>query len=109
LIVVNKVWIKFKVNVIDNACRVARAIHLMTNSSFAEGYNLIKEMQGGEFLTALRMLAEQDVMIKKLSEFRERQNTNESESIAALLTRAAEAGDQEAISLLAAGALEKRV
>jgi hypothetical protein len=104
-----KIRIKFKANVIDNACRVARAVHLMTNSGFAEGYNLIKEMQGGEFLTALHMLSEQEAMVKKLSEFRERKNADESESIAALLTRAAEAGDQEAISLLAAGALERWV
>jgi hypothetical protein len=72
-------------------------------------YDLIKEMEGGEFLTALPMLSEQEAMVKKLSEFRERQDANESESIAVLLTRAAEAGDQEALSLLAAGALEKRV
>jgi hypothetical protein len=90
-----KIKIKFKVTVIDNACRVARAIHLMTNSRFAEGYNLIKEMQGGEFLTALRMLSEQEVMIKKLSDSRKHQGANESESIATLLTRAAKAGDEE--------------
>jgi hypothetical protein len=107
--VINKIKIKFKVKVIDNACRVARAIHLMTDSRFAEGYNLIKEMQGGEFLTALRMLSEQEVMVKKLSDFRERQAANESQSIATLLLRAAEAGDEEAIDLLAAGALEKRI
>lgn len=88
---------------------MARAIHLMTNSRFAEDYNLIKEMQGGEFLTALRMLSEQEVMIKKLSDFRERQQANESESIATLLTRATDAGDLEAIALLAGGTLEKRV
>ena len=46
--VANRIKIKFKVNVIDNACRVARTIHLMTNSRFAEGYKLIKEMPGGE-------------------------------------------------------------
>jgi hypothetical protein len=107
--VVHKVRIKFKVNVIDNACRVARAIHLMTNSRFAEGYNLIKEMQGGEFLTALRMTFEQEAMIKKLSDFRQRQGANESESTALLLVQAAEAGDQVAIALLATGALEKQV
>ena len=55
----HKIRIKFEVNVIDNACRVARAVHLMTNSGFAEGYNLIKEMQSSEFLAALRMLSEQ--------------------------------------------------
>ncbi len=64
-----KVRIKFKVNVIDNACLVARATHLMTHGKFAEGYNLIEDMQGSEFLTALRMLAEYEVMIKKLSDF----------------------------------------
>jgi len=107
--VVHKVRIKFKIDVTDNACWVARAIHLMTNSRLAEGYNLIKEMEGGKFLTALRMLSEQEAMIKKLSNFRERQGANESESIAMLLTRAAEAGHQEAIALLATGALKKRV
>jgi hypothetical protein len=39
----------------------------------------------------------------------ERYKAEDSESIAALLTRAAEGGDEEAISLLAAGALERRV
>ena len=106
---INKIKIKFKANVIDNACRVARAMYLMTNNRFAEGYNLIKEMQGGEFLTALRLLAEQEVMVKKLSDFRERQGATESDSIATLLTRAADAGDEEAIALLGAGALEKRI
>ena len=31
------VRIKFKVNAIENACLVARAIQLMTHSEFAEG------------------------------------------------------------------------
>ena len=65
-------------------------------------------MQGDEFLTALRMLAGREVMVKKLSDFKDRHKT-QSESIAVLLARAAEGGDQEAISLLAAGALERRV
>jgi hypothetical protein len=81
----------------------------MTHSEFAEGYNLIKDMQGGEFLTALRMLAGREVMVKKLTDFKERHKAKRSESIAALLTRAAEGGDEEAISLLAAGALERRL
>ena len=106
---VGKVRIRFKVNVIENACLVARAIQLMTYSEFAEGYNLIKDMQGGEFLTALRMLAGREVMVKKLTDFKERHKAKQSESIAVLLARAAEGGDQEAISLLAAGALETRV
>lgn len=103
---VGKVRIRFKVNAIENACLVARAVRLMTNNEFAEGYNLIKDMQAQEFLTALRMLAEHEVMVKKLSDFRERHKAKESESIAALLTREAEGGNEEAISLLAAGALE---
>jgi hypothetical protein len=107
--VVGKVRIRFKVNVIDNACLVARATHLMTHGKFVEGYNLIEDMQGSEFLTALRMLAEYEVMVRKLSDFRERCEAEDSESIAALLTRAAEGGDEEAISLLAAGALERRL
>ena len=76
----------------------------MTHSEFAEGYNLIKDMQGGEFLTALRMLAGREVMAKKLTDFKERHKVKQSESIAVLLARAADGGDQEAISLLAAGA-----
>jgi hypothetical protein len=48
-------------------------------------------------------------MVKKLSDFKERHKAKQSESIAILLARAAEEGDQEAISLLAAGALETRV
>ena len=106
---VGKVRIRFKVNVIDNACLVARATQLMTHSEFAEGYNLIKDMQGSEFLTALRMLAGREVMVKKLTDFKERHKVKQSDSIAALLTRAAEGGDEEAISLLAAGALERRL
>jgi uncharacterized Ntn-hydrolase superfamily protein len=107
--VVGKVRIRFKINVIEDACLVARAIQLMTHSEFAEGYNLIKDMQGSEFLTALRMLAGREVVVKKLSDFKERHKTKPSESIAVLLARAAEGGDQEAVSLLAAGALETRV
>jgi len=91
---------------IENACLVARARQLITHSEFAEGYNLIKGMQGDEFLTALRMLAGREVMVKKLSDFKEKHKGEKSESVAALLTRAAEEGDEEAISLLAAGALE---
>jgi hypothetical protein len=106
---VGKVRIRFKVNVIENACLIARAIHLMTHNEFAVGYKLIKDMQGNEFLTALRMCAGRDVMIKKLSDFKERHKAKQSESIAVLLARAAEGGDQEAISLLDAGALETRV
>jgi hypothetical protein len=106
---VGKVRIRFKPSVIEDACVVARAMHLMTNSRFSEGYNLIKDMQGGEFITALRMLAEQEVLIKRLSDFKERYKAKDSESITALLTRAACEGDEEAISLLAAGALERQV
>ena len=62
---VGKVRIKFKIEVIDNACLVARAAHLMTHGEFAEGYSLIRDMQGSDFLTALRMLAEQEAMVKK--------------------------------------------
>jgi len=79
--VVGKVRIRFKINVIEDACLVARAIQLMTHSEFAEGYNLIKDMQGSEFLTALRMLAGREVMVKKLSDFKERHKTKPSESI----------------------------
>ena len=65
-------------------------------------------MQANDFLIALRMRAEHGAMIKKLCDFKERHKTKETESIAALLTRAAETGDEEAMSL-AAGALERRV
>ena len=82
---------------IENACLVARARQLITHSEFAEGYNLIKGMQGDEFLTALRMLAGREVMVKRLSDFKEKHKGEKSESVAALLTRAAEEGDQEAI------------
>ncbi len=103
-----KVRIKFKVDVLDNACLAARAVDLMTHSQFAEGYNLIRDMQGSEFLAALHMLAEHEVMIKKLSDFRERK-AGQSEPIVALLTRAAEHGDEEAKSLLTASTLERWV
>lgn len=106
---VGKIRVRFKASVIEDACVVARAINLMTNNRFADGYGLIKDMQGGEFLTALRMLAEQEVLIKRLSDFRERHKTKDPESITALLTRAAREGDEEAISLLAAGALERQI
>ena len=108
-VTVDKTRIGFKVNVIENACLVARAIQLMTHSEFADGYNLIKDMEGSEFLTALRMLAGREAMVIKLSDFRERHKAKESESIAALLTREAEGGNEEAISLLAAGALERQL
>ena len=103
---VGKLRIKFKIEAIDNACLLARAAHLMTHGEFAEGYSLIRDMQGSDFLTALRMLAEQEAMVKKISDFKEKHKGEKSESVAALLTRAAEEGDEEAISLLAAGALE---
>jgi hypothetical protein len=83
----SKVRIRFKVSVIENACLVRRAVDLMTNDRFLEGYNLIREMQANDFLIALRMLAEHGVMIKKLCDFKERHKTKETESIAALLTR----------------------
>jgi hypothetical protein len=70
--VVGNVRIRFKVNATENDCFVARAIRLMTHNEFAEGYNLIKDMQVNEFLTALCMIAEHEVMVKKLSDFRER-------------------------------------
>jgi hypothetical protein len=55
------------------------------------------------------MLAEHEVMVKKLSDFRDRHKGKESGSIAALLTREAEGGNEEAVSLLASGALETRI
>ena len=63
---IGKVRIKFKIEVLDNACLVARAAHLMTHGEFADGHSLIREMQGSDFLTALRMLAEQEAMVKKI-------------------------------------------
>ena len=106
---IGKVRIKFKIEVIDNACLVGRAVDLMTNDRFLEGYSLIREMQANDFLIALRMLAEHGAMMKKLYDFKERHKTKETESIAALLTGAAERGDEEAISLLAVGALKRHV
>jgi hypothetical protein len=100
---------KVKIDVVENACVVARARHLMTNGEFAEGYNLIKDMQGGDFLTALRLLVEHEALVKRLCDFKERHKAKGSESIAALLARAAEGGDEEAMSLLAAGALDRQV
>jgi hypothetical protein len=87
--VVGNVRTRFKVNAIENASLVARAIRLMTHNEFAEGYNLIKDMQANEFLTALCMIAEHEVMVKKLSDFTERHKAKQSESIAALLAREA--------------------
>jgi hypothetical protein len=105
---VGKVKIKFKVDVVENACVIVRARHLMTNDRFSEGYDLIKDMQGGDFLTALRMLVEHEALVKRLSDLRERHKARGSESIAALLARAAEGGDEEAMSLLAAGVPERQ-
>jgi hypothetical protein len=105
----SKVTVRFKISVIENACLVARAVDLMTNDRFLEGYSLIRDMQENDFLIALRMRAEHGAMIRKLCDFKERHKTKETESIAALLTRAAERGDEEAISLSAAGALERGV
>ena len=105
----SKVRVRFKVGVIENACLVARAVRLMTNDRFPEGYSLIRNMQANDFLIALRMRAEHGAMIKKLCDFKERHKTKETESIADLLTRAAEKGDEGAMSLLAAGVLERRV
>jgi hypothetical protein len=81
----------------------------MTHGGFAEGYNLIKDMEGSEFLTALRMLAGREDMVKKLSDFRESHKAKQPESIAVLLTRAAEGGDQEQYHCLLPVALETRV
>jgi hypothetical protein len=81
----------------------------MTHGEFAEGYSLIRDKQGSVFLTALRMFAEQEAIVNKLSAFKEKHRGEKSESVAALLTRAAEEGDEEAISLLAAGALERQL
>ena len=33
-------------------------VDLMTHGEFAEGYSLIRDMQGSDFLTALHLLAE---------------------------------------------------
>jgi hypothetical protein len=64
-------------------------------------YSRIRDMQGSDFLTALHLLAEQEAMVKNLSDFKEKHKAKKCESIAALLTRAAEEGDEEAISLRA--------
>ena len=101
--------VKIKVDFVENACVIVRARHLMTDDKFAEGYDLIKDMQGGDFLTALRMLVNHEALVKRLSDLRERHKAKGSESIAALLARAAEGGDEEAMSLLAAGVPERQV
>jgi hypothetical protein len=81
----------------------------MINDRFLEGHSLIRDMQANDFLIALRMRAEHGAMIRKLCDFKERHKTEETESVAGLLTGAVERGDEEAISLLAAGALERGV
>jgi hypothetical protein len=48
-------------------------------------------------------------MVKKLSDFRESHKAKQPESIAVLLTRAAEGGDQEQYHCLLPVALETRV
>jgi hypothetical protein len=35
-------------------------------------YSLIRDMQGSDFLTALHLLAEQEAMVKNLSDFKEK-------------------------------------
>jgi tripartite-type tricarboxylate transporter receptor subunit TctC len=100
--VVGKVRIKFKISVLENACLVARSRRLMTDGNFVEGYTLIKDVQESEFLTALRMLAEHEVMVKKLSDFRERYKMTESESIAHAPYR----GDGPAMADLIAGQVQ---
>jgi hypothetical protein len=101
--------VKVKVDVVENACVIVRARHLMTNDKFSQGYDLIKDMEGGDFLTALRMLVEHEALVKRLSDLRERHKAKGPESIAALLARAAEGGDEEAMSLLAAGVPERQL
>lgn len=83
----------------------AKAADEKTESFAALAVQPHKDMQGSDFLTALHLLAEQEAMVKNLSDFKEKHKAKKCESIAALLTRAAEEGDEEAISLLAAAPL----
>lgn len=93
--------------VFERACLVARARRLMTNGQFRRGYDLIKDMQEFDFISALQMLAEEESAFTKVSQIRERYGAKEAEPAVRVLTRAAKSGDEDAISLLATGILER--
>jgi hypothetical protein len=78
----------------------------MTNGQFTRGYRLIKDMQELDFIAALQMLATDETTFKKVFQIRERHGAKETEPTKRVLTRAAKAGDRDAISLLRAGTIE---
>jgi len=79
----------------------------MTSGQFRRGYKLIKDMQEPDFIAALQMLSEEEATFKKISQIRERHGMKEAEPAVRVLARAAKSGDEDAISLLATGILEK--
>jgi hypothetical protein len=79
----------------------------MTSGQFRRGYKLIKDMQELEFIAALQMLSEEESTFKKVCQIRERYGMKETEPAGRVLERAAKSGDQDAISLLATGIMEK--
>jgi hypothetical protein len=93
--------------VFERACLVARARRLMTSGQFRQGYKLIKDMQGLDFIAALQMLAEEEAAFKKVFQIRERYSAKEAEPTVRVLARAAKAGDGDAISLLGRGILDE--
>lgn len=91
----------------EKACLVARARKLMTNGQFTRGYKLIKDMQELDFIAALQMLADEENTFTKVFQIRERYGVKETEPAVRVLARAANSGDEDAISLLAKGILGK--
>jgi hypothetical protein len=93
--------------VFERAYLIARARRLMTSGQFRQGYKLIKDMEELDFIAALQVLAEEENTFKKVFQIRARHGTKETESAMRVLTRAAKAGDGDAISLLGTGILDK--
>ena len=91
-----------------DAMRISRAFRMMQEGvHFTEGYNLIADMTGKDFMAAAKLLEERDAMAKKILDIGKKHAAKDTDTFVDILRRAARAGDHQAIDLLADGVLEK--
>jgi hypothetical protein len=92
-----------------NILNCIKAVRLFDKGAFKKGYALIKDCTGAELLAAAEILERQARYGSMVQEIGERHQAKEGDTVGAILSRAAAAGDERAKTLIDCGFLDQRI
>jgi hypothetical protein len=96
-----------------NAKTLHRALDLMRDGKvvadprFKKGYDLIAGMRWGDFLITTEIIVQEGKTSERLQAICKRHKSKETETLERVVERAAKAGDEDAIDVLASGILQE--